>query len=151
MEITTEKTNYLLVLAGDSGCCGTDYAIITVDDTLLHQLKSGAETLNASRGAPGGINVQMMDFSCQYLEVEKLNENLFHRIEQLKQNKEWQYGYVNKELYDELIVSSEIETCCSGTLNFGSDSFWFELYDEASTDGYYLVFRTNQIPIIAVL
>jgi len=151
MEITTEKTNYLLVLAGDSGCCGTDYAIITVDDTLLHQLKSGAETLNASRGAPGGINVQMMDFSCQYLEVEKLNENLFHRLEQLKQNAEWQYGYVNQELYDQLIETSEIETCYSGTLNLGSDNFWFELYDEVSSDGHYIAFRTNQIPIITVL
>lgn len=146
-----DKTNYLLVVAGDSRLSGTDYAVITIDGTLLAQLKKAKMLIEISKATPGGINIQMDDDSCSYLEVEKLNKSLFHRIEQLRQSKEWQYGYIDQELYRELIETCEIETSYSGNLNVAGDKFSFELYDEASTDGYYLVFRTNDIPIDAIL
>ena len=107
--------------------------------------------IDISKGTSGAVNIQMDDESCTYLEVEKLNEGLFQRIEQLKQNEDWRYGYIDQELYNELIESCGIETCCSGSLNFGGENFSFELYDEALNDGLYLVYRTEDIAISAVL
>jgi hypothetical protein len=151
MKITTDKTNYLLVTAGDSRLSGTDYAVITIDDKLLEQLKKAKMLIDISKGTPGGVNIQMDDDSCNYLEVEKLNESLFQRIEQLKQNKELRHEYIDQELYNELIETCAIETSYSGNLNVAGDRFSFELYDEGGGEGYYLVFRTEDIPLNEVL
>jgi hypothetical protein len=151
MKITTDKTKYLLVTAGDSQLSGTDYAVIVINKTLLVQLNSAKEILGASKGSPGRITIQMMDNSCTYLEVEKLNESLFQHIEQLQDNERWKFGYIDQELYNELIETCAIETSYSGNLNVSSDSFSFELYDEASSDGLYLIYRTEDIPISTVI
>jgi hypothetical protein len=147
MKITTDKTNYLLVSAGDSRCSGTDYAVITIDDTLLDQLQRATKALEYA----GGGTFQMIDCSCTYLEVEKLDEGLFQEIEKLKQDIKWEYGYIGKDLHGRLMASSVIETWDGGTLNVSNGKFSFELYEEADTEGYYLVFRTNDVPVNCIL
>ena len=141
----------MLVTAGDSRFSGTDYAVITIDDTLLEQLKKAKMLIDISKGTPGGVTIQIDEDSCSFLEVKKLNKGLFQRIEQLKQNDYWQYGYIDQELYSELIETCEIETSYSGSLNVAGDRFSFELYDEASSEGHYLVFRTEDIPLNVVI
>ena len=143
----TKERNYILVAAGDSRCSGTDYAVITIDDTLIKQLHAAGKGLEYT----GGGTIQMTDCSCTYLEVDKLDEELSREIEKLKQDMKWEYSYIDQHLHDKLIESTAVETWCSGTLNVSGNKFSFELYEEADSDGLYLVFRTNDVPVDYIL
>ena len=129
MKITKEKTNYLLLPAWDSRFSGTDFAILAIDD-----LQSGSRKKEASMN-DNKDTLDEKSWCCIYLEVEKLNNELYRLIEESRQTEEWTFRFIDQELYDALLEHFEIDTNNYGMLQqLGVDAI-FELYDEAGSEG----------------
>jgi len=144
MDITNEKTEYLLVPAGDSRLSGTDYAILAFNPLWsASRIKEKAPLENLGKRDTDAWN-------CIYIEVEKLSKELHNFIDESRKNEEWEFRFIDKDLYDKLLENCEIETGDYGILHQSTEEAYFELYDEASTDGYYMRFCTDSFPISAL-
>jgi len=144
MKITKEKTNYLLVTAWDSRFSGTDYAILTIDDLC----SASRATEMSHKDNEGKLDVKA--WNCIYVEVEKMSKKLYNFIAESRQNEEWTFRFIDKELYNALLEHCEIDTNDYGVLQQSEEGVNFELYDEAGSEGYYMRFSTDIFPLSAL-
>lgn len=149
MEITTEKTGYMLVNAWDSRGSGTDFAIIRLTDRLSNQIDCALQAQEVFRKNSNSAHLIINCGDCEFAEIEKLNEELFKFIEQSTEDDDWKIQYINEELYDAIYEICRIADIEYPDLRIIGDELIFQLFSEGGSEGYFLEFCTHYLPVAA--